>query len=436
MEAKLDPKLPLLQNADVKDKVVLIRVDHNVIDDGKIEDTFRIDQTIGTIYNIVERGGRVILMTHVGRPKDPKTGEIKTDKSSAVDPVVEYIQNKLHTKLVVPQLKAQEKKGIGTLDDKLKTAIKDLKDKKIGGIYLPNTRWFSGEESSGPERDALAKQMAGIADIYVNDAFGSWQPHVSTADVTKYLPSFAGFLMQKEITNLSRVLEPQRPFIAVVAGAKFSTKIGPINKMYPKVDRLILGGVMYNAYVCAKYGIEIKGVDPKDVDAARKLVEMDAKAGKVLEMPLIIESDTMEGKKPGQYRTRNVKELAKGTKLNYILDVAPESFEVPEVKNALASAKTVFVNAVMGFAPHFVDGSKALYSAIGQNAGAMKLFGGGDTLQELKNNCPGQYLKALDDPNYYFFTGGGTVLKAIEEGSPYGLEPVKLLMSNGGKKPK
>jgi phosphoglycerate kinase len=162
---------------------------------------------------------------------------------------------------------------------------------------------------------------------------------------------------------------------------------------------------------------------------------MDKKQHKILELPYVYESDTMEGKIEGKYRIRSIKEFKKGAKLPYILDIAKESFEDPEVSDTLNSAKTIFVNAVMGYTPYFNEGSAALDSKIDQNVAAHKLYGGGDTLQEFKNLCPGLYLSTLDNSKYYFFTGGGTVLKAIEEGSPYGLEAVKALVDNGGKAP-
>jgi phosphoglycerate kinase len=123
--------------------------------------------------------------------------------------------------------------------------------------------------------------------VYVNDAFGSWQPHASTFDVTKYLPSFAGFLLQKELSNLKHVLEPERPFVAVVAGAKYDTKIGPLNQLYKKVDKLILGGVIYNTYLCAKYDIRVEGIGDGDIEAAKDLVKQDKKGKKVIELPKI-----------------------------------------------------------------------------------------------------------------------------------------------------
>ncbi len=434
-EFKIDPKLPLLQNTNVDGKVVLLRVDHNVVKRGRIRDPYRIDQTIGTIFNIVERGGRPIIMTHVGRPRNKETGDIKIDESTSVKPIVEYLENKLHTKIYLPEFKIDGNKGISSIDTSINLPIKKLKNKELGAIYLPNTRWFTGEESvlTSSERKEFALQLAGLADIFVNDAFGSWQPHVSTFDITKHLPSSAGYLMQQEILNLYRVLEPNRPFLAVVAGAKFGTKIGPLTKIYDKVDTLILGGVIYNTYLCAKYNVEIKAIPKEDIWLAKALVDIDEKNKKILELPYVYESDTIEGKIEGLYRIRKIQELKSGMKLNYVLDIAANSFEDPNISEAINSAKTIFVNAVMGYTPHFTEGSEALDRKIDQNSEARKLYGGGDTLQEFKDLCPGLYLSVLDNSQYYFFTGGGTVLKAIEAGTPYGLEPVKALIENGGR---
>ena len=142
----------------------------------------------------------------------------------------------------------------------------------------------------------------------------------------------------------------------------------------------------------------------------------------------IIESDLLEEKKEGSYRTHNIRDLKAGTELNYVLDVAPQSFKESHLQEILNSANTIFVNAVMGFTPHFEEGTVAMYGLIDENKKAVKLFGGGDTLQEFKNLLPTIYQKALIDNKYYFFTGGGTILKAIKEGSAFGLGPVKALM--------
>jgi len=432
----IDPRLPLIQDADLRNKLVLVRVDHNVVKNGQIRDPYRIDATLGTLYNIVERGGRIILMTHVGRPRDKETGHIKVEDDNSVQPVVEYLERKLYTKFVVPRFPVDPEWGIKEIDTSINLHIKDLLAHRIGGIYLPNTRWFQGEEDTGEKRKRFALQLAGLADVFVNDAFGSWQAHVSTFDITNHLPSFAGFLLQRELINLEHVLEPQRPFVAVVAGAKYDTKIGPLKQIYKKVDHLILGGIIYNTFLCAKYDVRVSGVSESDIKAAKELVTMDKEAKKVIELPFVVESDTIEGRVEGKYRTINIKDFKKGSEYGYFLDVAHESFDAPGVAEVIGSAKTIFVNAVMGRTPHFFEGSEKLDRTIDQNRRAQKFYGGGDTLQEFKNLSPGLYLAAMDSAQYYFFTGGGTVLKAIEDGTPYGLEPVKALIENAGTDPK
>ncbi len=430
---ELHPDLSLIQNADLNGKIVLVRFDHNVVKAGEIRDPYRIDRTIGTLFHIVERGGRPIMMTHVGRPKDKKTGKIFCRDDESVGPIIRYLEQKLHMKIHVPAFPIDPENGISGIDTSVNLAIRGLKERRIGGIYLPNTRWFQGEEGKGSTREDFALQLAGLADIYVNDAFGSWQPHASTYDITRHLPSFAGFLMQQEILNLSRVLNPERPFIAVVAGAKYDTKIKPLSAIYEKVDRLILGGVIYNTFLCAKYDVRIRGVSDDDIRLAKELVEKDRVYNKIVELPYIVESDILEERIGGRYRTISIRDFSPGKEYGYILDIDPASFEAGQVADAIGTARTIFVNAVMGYTPHFAEGSQALDHTIDRNSTAMKMYGGGDTLQEFKSLCPGLYLSVMDNANYYFFTGGGTVLTAIEQGSPYGLEPVQALMGTGNK---
>lgn len=429
---KLDElSLPLIQQADLKGKIVLVRVDHNVVKKGVIHDPYRIDATLGTLYHINAKGGKIILMTHVGRPKDKKTGNININDNTSVQPIVEYLQNKLHIKFKIPKFYKDDKKGYIGIETSINHLINDLKDSKIDGIYLPNTRWFSGEEAEEKESDRLANQLAGLADIFINDAFGSWQPHASTVAVQKYLPSYAGFLMQKEIKNLDRIYKPSYPFLAVVAGSKFDTKIDSLYALLEKSDFLVLGGVIYNAYLCAKYGVKIKGISKEDLNTAKKFVEFSKKyPNKLIELPYIIESDTLDGKVEGKYRIHHIRNLKEGTELNYILDISEKSFNEDAIKSVFMKSKTIFINAVMGFTPHFNEGTIALDQLIDTNVDAIKLYGGGDTMQELKRLLPGLYIVALDNPKYYIFTGGGAVLKAIQFGTTLGLEPVKALLKN------
>jgi len=421
--------IPLIQDADLKDKVVLVRVDHNVVKKGVIHDPYRIDATIGTLYHINARGGKVILMTHVGRPKDKKTGGIDISDDTSVQPIVDYLQKKLHITMKIPEFYRDEKRGYIGIETSINHLIRELKENRIDGIYLPNTRWFEGEEAESETSDRLALQLAGLADIFVNDAFGSWQPHASTVRVNRYLPSYAGFLMQKEIENLERIFHPEYPFVAVVAGSKFDTKIDSLYALIEKADFLVLGGVIYNAYLCARYGMEIEGISQEDLKHAKKFVAFTKQyPEKLVELPYIVESDLLDGKIEGKYRIHHIHNLKKGTKLNYVLDVAAESFQDEQVNKVFRSAKSIFVNAVMGFTPHFNEGTIALDQLIDENIEAVKLYGGGDTMQELKRLLPGLYIVALDSPKYYIFTGGGAVLKAIQENTTLGLAPVRALV--------
>ncbi|MCK5051911.1 MAG: phosphoglycerate kinase [Candidatus Cloacimonetes bacterium] len=424
--------IPRIQDADLKDKLVLVRVDHNVAKEHMIKDPFRIDKTFGTLFNILSKGGKLILMSHVGRPKDKKTGKIDMNSKFDVKPIVDYLYNKLFTRFIVPDFKEDKENGgyIG-IDTGVNLLIKRLRRGEIDGIYLPNIRWFKGEEAQGLDAEKLGEQLAGLADVFVNDAFGSWQPHTSTIRVTEHLPSYAGYLMQHEIENLDQIYNPNHPMLAIIAGAKFDTKIGPLNSLLEKVDYLMMGGVIYNAYLSVKYNIEIKGIAAQEIKIAKEFYELSKKyPGKLIEPPFIVESDTLKGKIKGKYRKHDVRKLKSGAKLNYVLDIHESSFDVPEIRDIVLGAKSIFVNAVMGFTPPFWEGTKKMYSLIDENKKANKMYGGGDTLQELRSLLPGKYIKAVDDPNYYFFSGGGTILKAIHEGKVTGLAPVRALIDN------
>lgn len=428
--------IPRIQDADLKGKVVLIRVDHNVAKEYVVKDPFRIDVTFGTLFNILSKGGRLILMSHVGRPRDKKTGKISMDMEYDVRPIVDYLEKKLFTEFMVPEFKeTQDNSGYIGIDTSVNLLIRRLRKGEIDGIYLPNIRWFKGEEENGIEAERFGEQLAGLADVFVNDAFGSWRPHTSTFTVAKHLPSYAGYLMQHEIDNLDRIYSPDRPMLSIIGGAKFDTKIGPLHSLLEKVDQLMMGGVIYNAYLCAKYGIVIKGIDEEELEIAHEFLKIARDySHKLIEPPLIVESDTLDGKVEGKCRIHDVRTLKPGTKLNYVVDVAEESFAEKSLSDAILTAKSMFINAVMGFTPHFSDGTKKMYALIDQNKDANKMFAGGDTLQEFRSMLPGTYIRAVDDPKYYFFSGGGTILKAIHEGRADGLEPVQALIRNGGNR--
>jgi phosphoglycerate kinase len=427
--------LPKIQETNLKGKVVLIRVDHNVVKKGIIKDPYRIDASLETIKYVILKGGKPIIMSHIGRPRDKKTGKIEISEKTSVKPIVEYLKTKLNLEFIIPSIQPDENYGLKDLE--VSDLIKALRLNKIDGIYLPNTRWFAGEEAGDESTIKFGKELSGLADIFVNDAFGSWQPHASTIEPTKYIPSYTGLLMQKEIENLSRVLNPKRPLLAVVAGSKFDTKIRPLTAILKMADHLVLGGVIYNAYLCAKYGFTIKGVSEGDIQSAKNFIkETKLYQDKILELPYIIESDILEEKTDGKFRIHDIRNLKQGCSLNYILDISPESFQLDKIKQVFFTANTIFVNAVMGFTPNFSEGTIALDLLINENKQASKLFGGGDTLQELKTLLPKIYKPALENDKFYFFTGGGTILKAIEQGSAAGLSPIHALLKKNQIKSK
>ena len=419
-------KIANMLDADLKGKVCLVRMDHNVVKNGIIKDTMRIDATIPTLLHIYKKGGLPVLMTHIGRPFDKKTGIINISEGDSVLPVVQYLENKFQLQGLIPDCKAESKIGITDIAP-IGKAVQALKKGAADFIYLPNTRWFKGEEAKDESADIFAQSLANYADVYINDAFGSWQAHSSTYNIAKFLPAYAGLLMQKEIANLNKVFEPQRPFLAIVAGAKFDTKIGPLSSLIKIADRLILGGVIYNAYLCSKYKIQIEGVTKEDIEFANKFI-IDSKdyLDKIVELPIIVENEGIE-KRQGT-KELEVQTLKPGTKLNYVLDASAENFTREEIKKVFQEAGTIFVNAVMGYTALYPEGSMAMYSLIDQCPKAIKLFGGGDTIQDFKEYLPGIFAKAQNDQSYYFFTGGGAILDAIQQGSPYGMKPVQMLI--------
>jgi len=410
-------------DADLRGKVVFVRMDHNVVKKGKIKDTMRIDATIPTLLHIYKQGALPVLMSHVGRPYDKKTGEFTISEDDSVAPIVRYLEEKLELKGLIPECEAP----IINMSP-IAESIQRLKAGEGDFVYLPNTRWFRGEEAKDESARAMATSLASLADAYINDAFGSWQAHTTTVGLAEQLPAYAGLLMLKEVNHLEHVFDPERPLIAVVAGSKFDTKIGPLSSLIGIADQLVLGGVIFNAYLCVKYGVKIKGVGEDDlIQAGKFIADSAANAEKIVEPPYVIECDSLENRE--SWRKVAISDLKAGMELNYILDIAAESFDDPIVAEIFSRAKTIFVNAVMGYTTLFGEGTAAMYSLIDANAKALKLFGGGDTIQDFKELLPGTFSKAVNNSRYYFFTGGGAILDAIQQGSAYGMKPVQALLA-------
>ena len=440
------PSLPIVSADDVRGKVVLIRVDHNAIKKGKLDDPYRLERSRPTIDLVLSNGGYPILMTHVNRPRDKETGKIKVSEDDSVAAAVEYIESNWKHSCVVAgvDISHPTDKGFTGLDKSVDEAIDKMKAGKVDIVYLPNTRWFAGEEEKSLTglRERFTAELASIADIFVNDAFGSHQAHVSTYDITKKLPSFAGLLMAEEIEKLEYLLNlpaEKHPFLSIVAGAKMDTKIGALESLREVSDNLLVGGLPANALICAKYGVKINGVKANEIKVAKRLLAADTAENKLLIPDLVVASDVAYSKdsprQPGGYREVDLTKVHEGDNLGFVYDISPNYFERDQVKAIIGNAKTAFTNAVMGFdKAGFTEGTIAMYNLLAAS-GAELYFGGGDTLKALKKYTSDFYKKLITSKVHTMFTGGGTILTGFESKGVYKMKVIKALIDNGGKKP-
>lgn len=250
-----------ITDIDPRGKRVLVRVDFNVpIENGVVQDDTRITAALPTIQYLLDHGAAVLLCSHLGRPKD------KPDPKYSLKPVADYLAG-----LVKATVKFSEE----CVGPKATAAAKELKQGEI--LLLENTRFYPGETKNDPE---MSKALADLADLYVNDAFGSaHRAHASTEGVAKYLPAVAGFLMEKEIRYLGQALaEPKRPFVAILGGAKVSDKIEVIRNLLSKADQLLIGGGMANTFFKAQ-GLELGDslVEAEALDTAKALLAIAGK---------------------------------------------------------------------------------------------------------------------------------------------------------------
>jgi len=377
-------KKKTVRDIDVKGKRVLVRVDFNVpLKGDKVTDDTRIRAALPTIQYLLEKGSAVILMSHLGRPKE------------GPDP-------KYSMKPTAIRLAELLGKPVAFSDDcvgpKAEAAASALKPGDV--LVLENTRFYKGETKNDPK---LAEQMAKLAGIYVNDAFGSaHRAHASTEGVTRFLPAVAGFLMEKELDYLGGVMEnPRRPFLAILGGAKVSDKIGVISSLLDKADTLLIGGGMANTFLKAK-GLVVGDslVEDEVLGTAKELM---AKAGSRMLLPVdVVIAQAMEADSATQ--TVAVARVPAGWR---ILDVGPET--VKKFKEALLSAKTVVWNGPMGVfeMPPFAAGTKAVAAALADLKGATTVVGGGDSVAAVTQ-------AGLAERISHISTGGGASLEFLE----------------------
>lgn len=377
-----------VKDVDVRSKRVLVRVDYNVPLDanGNVSDDKRITASLPTINYLLEQGARIILCSHLGRPK----GEVKKEFSLA--PVAKRLKE------LLPGVNIYFASDCIGEEAERKAAA--LKDGEI--LLLENLRFHKEEEKNDPE---FAKKLASLAEIYVSDAFGTvHRAHASTAGVAAYLPAVAGFLIGKELSIMGGALEtPERPFVAILGGAKVADKIGVITNLLNKCDTLLIGGGMaYTFFKAMGYEIGDSLLDAESIDLAKQLMENAKQKGVKLLLPV----DTVVAKAfaaDAEHMTVASNAIPAGWQG---LDIGEKTRELfaAEIKNA----KTVIWNGPMGVFefPEFAKGTEAVAKACAE-CGGTTIIGGGDSASAVKK-------LGYADKMTHISTGGGASLEFLE----------------------
>lgn len=372
-----------IRDVDVKGKRVLVRVDFNVpIKDGKIGDDTRIRAALPTLEYLLENGAALILCAHLGRPKGLPLPEY------SLKPLAGYLAQLLGR----PVSFAED-----CLGPKADEAAKALNPGEA--LLLENTRFHAGEKKNDPK---MAKQLASLADVYVNDAFGAaHRAHASTEGVARFLPSAAGFLLEKEIKYLGQAIaDPEKPFVVILGGAKISDKIGVIKNLLEKAESILIGGGMANTFFKAQgYPVADSLVDDDALDMARELVEM---AGPHLRLPVdVIIADKFEA--DAAHKTMATGPIPDGWR---ILDIGPET--VAHYAKVIREANTVVWNGPMGVFefPAFAKGTLGIAQALA-GSDAVTIVGGGESVAAVKQS-------GLADKITHISTGGGASLAMLE----------------------
>jgi phosphoglycerate kinase len=375
-----------IDDVDVRGKRVLVRVDFNVpLEAGRITDDTRIRAALPTIRHLIDGGARVVLMTHLGRPDG------KVVESLRVAPLAARLSELLG-------------QPVAAAPDCVGPAARAVADALGEGqvLLLENLRFHPEEEDNDP---AFARELASLGDVYVNDAFGTaHRAHASTEGVAHLLPAVAGYLMEKEISIMGRALvRPERPFVAIVGGKKVSDKIGVLNNLIQRADRLLVGGAMANTFLKA-HGLEIgkSYFEAEALDTAARLVREAKGASKDLLLPrdAVVTAELRPG-----VEHRVVPVTAVPAEL-LIADIGPET--VQTFAEALEGARTVVWNGPMGVfeIPPFDQGTRRIAEALTRVQGTT-IVGGGDSVAALEE-------AGLADKVTHVSTGGGASLEFLE----------------------
>jgi len=377
-----------IQDIDVRGKKVLVRVDFNVPlnDAGEVTDDKRIVAALPTIQYLLDQNAKVILCSHLGRPKG------NPNPKFSLAPVGARLSE------LLPETKIWF--ADDTIGESAKTAIDDMKEGEI--VLLENVRFHAEEEKNDP---AFAKELASLAEIYVSDAFGTvHRAHASTAGVAAHIPAVAGFLIGKELGIMGEALEnPERPFVAILGGAKVSDKIGVIKNLLNKCDSLIVGGGMaYTFFKAMGYSIGSSLLDAESIDLASELMEEAKQKGVNLLLPIDNVVAT-EFKEDAEHKTVMSSEIPDGW---MGMDIGPKSIEL--FSKTIAEAKTVVWNGPMGVFefPAFAEGTKKVAEACAACEGTT-IVGGGDSASAVKK-------LGFADKITHISTGGGASLEFLE----------------------
>ena len=375
-----------IEDVDVKGKRLFCRVDFNVpLEEGQITDDNRIRAALPTIRYLVEQGASLILASHLGRPKGQAVDELR------LDPVAERLADLLGRSV----FKADEVIGI-----EVEEKADELKEGEI--LLLENVRFHPGEEKNDPE---LARAFSGLADLYVNDAFGAaHRAHASTAGIAEYLPAVAGFLMKKELDTLGQALEdPERPFTAIIGGAKVKDKIGVIDNLLDKVDNLLVGGGLSYTFLKAK-GLEIGKslLEEEKLDQAQAFMKKAEEQGVNLVLPAdVVVSGEFSPDAPAE--TVDVESIPADKEG---LDIGPKTRE--KFAEIIGSSQLVIWNGPLGVFEfdRFAEGTFAVAQAVAESDAA-SIIGGGDSAAAIQKS-------GLANRVDHISTGGGASLELME----------------------
>lgn len=377
-----------IADIDVSGKRALVRVDFNVPRDkatGEITDDVRMRAALPTIQYLIDHGAKVILMSHLGRPKGKVVEELRLNK----------VADHLSELLGKPVTKVDECVG-----EAVEAVIANMKDGDV--VLLENVRFHPEEEKNDVH---FAKKLAALGDIFVNDAFGTaHRAHCSTAGIGTYLPSVSGFLMKQELAGLGAALmNPKKPFVAIIGGAKISDKIGVVSYLIGKADTIIIGGGMANTFLVAQgYDMKASLVEPESIDVAKETLAQAAEAGTDLLLPVDV-TIAAAFDAPETAKTADIDAIDDGW---MALDIGPKTIALAEEK--ISTAKTVIWNGPMGVFEQdaFAVGTNALAKAVAMSE-AYSVVGGGDSVAAVKKS-------GMADKINHISTGGGASLEFME----------------------